>query len=120
MPLATSRSSTTARVGDDTLTGDVSPNAEPATTWATAPSTRTRGTCAAATCWNDGAESSSASGSAIQSCSPWRRCATSSRSFGVRSEWTMPLPADIQLTAPGSIRWTTEVESRCMIAPSNR
>jgi len=40
--------------------------------------------------------------------------------LGVRSEWTMPRPADIQLTAPGSIRWTTPVESRCMIAPSKR
>ena len=32
----------------------------------------------------------------------------------------MPRPADIQLTAPGSIRCTTPVESRCIIAPSNR
>ena len=38
----------------------------------------------------------------------------------VRSEWEMPLPAVIQLTAPGRIGCTVPKLSRCMISPSNR
>ena len=41
-------------------------------------------------------------------------------SAGVRSEWTMPRPAVIQLTSPGTIFCSEPRLSRCMIAPSNR
>ena len=41
-------------------------------------------------------------------------------SAGERSEWTMPFPAVIRLTAPGSITLREPKESRCSIAPSNR
>ena len=39
---------------------------------------------------------------------------------GLRSEWTMPRPAVIRLTAPGSITWLDPTLSRWWIAPSNK
>ena len=42
------------------------------------------------------------------------------RAAGQRSEWTMPLPAVIRLTAPGSITAWMPRLSRCSIAPSNK
>jgi hypothetical protein len=42
------------------------------------------------------------------------------RAGSVRSEWTMPRPAVIQLTSPGRIVSTVPRLSRCTISPSNR
>jgi len=41
-------------------------------------------------------------------------------SSGERSEWTIPLPAVIRFTSPGSITISVPSESRCRILPSKR
>jgi hypothetical protein len=67
-----------------------------------------------------GSVSSCVSGSATHACSACSRDPLARRSGLVRSEWTMPLPAVIQLMAPGWIACTVPRLSRWRISPSNR
>lgn len=102
------------------MTGERSPNASPAITVSDTPSSFSFGSAAASWCSNDGASVSCASGSATQvwiPCTVWPRSRSAS---GVRSEWTIPRPAVIQLTSPGTISCSEPRLSRCRIAPSNR
>ena len=107
-------------VGERVSTGDTWPKASPISTRTVAPPVSKHGRADAGVWVKDGAISSSSTGSAAHSCRPWLRRTWPRRSSGVRSLCTMPRPAVIQLMAPGSMRCTTPVESRCSMAPSNR
>ena len=69
---------------------------------------------------NSGSTSSLPSGSASQVCRPEIDIGAPRNSSGERSECTMPRPAVIRFTSPGSITISVPSESRCLILPSNR
>ena len=89
-------------------------------TRASAPPSSMIGRSAAPTFSNAGSISSLPSGKASQVCIPNIGFPISRISSGDRSEWTIPLPAVIRLTAPGRIVWKVPRLSRWSIAPSNR
>ena len=100
--------------------GAVAPHSDPMMIRAVAPPASITGRSAAATCSNAGSISSRPSGSASQVWMPDSAGPPGRSSAGERSEWTMPVPAVIRFTAPGSITISVPSESRWPIAPSNR
>jgi hypothetical protein len=94
--------------------------ASPAITVSDTPPSSRVGGVSAAWCSNDGSVVSCATGSATQVWIPCTVWPLSRSASGVRSEWTIPRPAVIQLTSPGTISCSEPRLSRCRIAPSNR
>lgn len=119
MPPAANTAATYS-VRENVVTGERAPNASPAITVSATPSRSSFGSVAAAWCSNDGSHASCSRGSATQVWMPCTVCPRARASSGVRSEWTIPRPAVIQLTSPGTIFCTEPRLSRCRIAPSNR
>ncbi len=107
-------------MSEKVFTGERSPSEVPAISVSRTPSASVEGISAALWCEKAGAVSSCALGSATHTCSADSVEPAARRSSPVRSLWTMPDPAVIQLISPGRIVWTLPRLSRWTIAPSSR